>query len=89
MLEQMDAELPDSSRENLTGDELQDLLLFWSQYQDRLDCEQRALSALELRAARLLGVPPNLEQAPPIELCQELQALQEHYHRSGIYFAYC
>uniref|UniRef100_A0A9J8A0G7 Nesprin-2-like n=1 Tax=Cyprinus carpio carpio TaxID=630221 RepID=A0A9J8A0G7_CYPCA len=80
VLEQMDAELPDSSRENLTGDELQDLLLFWSQYQDRLDCEQRALSALELRAARLLGVPPNLEQAPPIELCQELQALQEHYH---------
>uniref|UniRef100_A0A671L7J1 KASH domain-containing protein n=1 Tax=Sinocyclocheilus anshuiensis TaxID=1608454 RepID=A0A671L7J1_9TELE len=80
VLEQMDAELPDSSRENLTGDELQELLLFWSQYQDRLDCEQRALSALELRAARLLGVPPDLEQAPPIELCQELQAWQERYH---------
>lgn len=85
MLGQVDAELPDSSRENLTGDELQELLLFWSQYQDRLDCEHRALSALELRAARLLGIPPHLEQAPPIELCQELQALQEHYHRSGIY----
>ncbi|KTF78168.1 hypothetical protein cypCar_00022230 [Cyprinus carpio] len=80
VLEQVDAELPDSSRENLTGDELQELLLFWSQYQDRLDCEHRALSALELRAARVLGVPPHLEQAPPIELCQELQALQERYH---------
>lgn len=85
VLQQVDAELPDSSRENLTGDELQELFLFWSQYQDRLDCEHRALSALELRAARLLGIPPHLEQAPPIELCQELQALQEHYHRSGIY----
>lgn len=81
MLEQVDAELPDSSRKNLTGDELQDLMLFCSQYQDRLDCEHRALSALELRAARLLGVPPHLEQAPPIELCQKLKALQERYHR--------
>ncbi|XP_067242791.1 nesprin-2 isoform X14 [Chanodichthys erythropterus] len=80
VLEQMDAELPDSSRKNLTGDELQELLLFCSQYQDRLDCEHRALSALELRVARLLGVPPHLEQAPPIELCQKLQALQERYH---------
>ncbi|XP_073690696.1 nesprin-2-like [Garra rufa] len=80
VLEQVDAELPDSRRENLTGDELQELLLFWSQYQDRLDCEHRALSALELRAARLLGVPPYLEQAPPIELCQEFRALQERYH---------
>uniref|UniRef100_A0A671NG48 KASH domain-containing protein n=1 Tax=Sinocyclocheilus anshuiensis TaxID=1608454 RepID=A0A671NG48_9TELE len=80
VLEQVDAELPDSSRENLTGDELQELLLFWSQYQDRLDCEHRALSALELRAARVLGVPPHLEQAPSFELCQELQALQERYH---------
>jgi len=88
VLEQVDAELPDSGRKNLTGDELQELLLFYSQYQDRLDCEHRALSALELRAARLLGVPPHLEQAPPIELCQKLHALQERYHRSEIYLVF-
>lgn len=82
VMEQVSAELPDSNKDNRTADELQELLLFWSQYQDRLDCEHRAVSALELRAARLLGVPPYLEQAPSIELCQQLQALQERYHRS-------
>ncbi|TRY90471.1 hypothetical protein DNTS_015631 [Danionella cerebrum] len=80
MMEQVSAELPDSSRENITSDELQDLLLFWSQFQDRLDCEQRALSSFELRTARLLGIPAHLEQAPPIEMCQQLRLLQERYH---------
>lgn len=82
VLEQMEAELPESSREKASAEELQELLQFWSPYQDRLDCEHRALSALELRVARLLGVPSHLEQAPPIPLCQELQAMQERYHRS-------
>ncbi|MCJ8731015.1 hypothetical protein PDJAM_G00191160 [Pangasius djambal] len=80
VLEQMEAELPESSREKATAEELQELLQFWSPYQDRLDCEHRALSALELRVARLLRVPSHLEQAPPIQLCQELQAMQERYH---------
>lgn len=88
VLGQVEAELPVSNKEGMTGDELQELLLFWSQYQDRLDCEHRALSALELRAARLLGIPSHLEKAPPIALCQELQALQERYHRLEICFAY-
>lgn len=86
MLDQVEAELPDSNKQGMSGDELQELLLIWSQYQDRLDCEHRALSALELRAARLLGIPSHLEKAPPIALCQELQALQERYHRSEIRF---
>ncbi|KAB5582142.1 hypothetical protein PHYPO_G00183770 [Pangasianodon hypophthalmus] len=80
VLEQMEAELPERSREKATAEELQELLQFWSPYQDRLDCEHRALSALELRVARLLRVPSHLEQAPPIPLCQELQVMQERYH---------
>lgn len=82
VLEQMEAELPDSSRKKDTVEELQELLQFWSPYQDRLDCEHRALSALELRVARLLRVPSHLEQAPPIPLCQELQSMQDRYRRS-------
>lgn len=84
VLEQMEAELPKSSREKATAEELQELLQFWSPYQDSLDCEHRALSALELRVARLLRVPSHLEQAPPIPLCQELQTMQERYHRSEV-----
>lgn len=53
----------------------------WNQYRERLDWEQRALSALELRIARLLGVPAHLEQAPPTPLCQQVQAMQTRYHR--------
>lgn len=81
VLEQVEAELPDCSRVKAPTEELQDLLQSWEQYQDRLDCEHRALSALELRAARLLGVPAHLEQAPPIPLCQHLQAMQDQYGR--------
>ncbi|XP_034531278.1 nesprin-2-like [Notolabrus celidotus] len=79
VLNQVEAELPDSSRIKGTTEELQDLLQIWEQYQDRLDCEHRALSALELRTARLLGVPAHLEQAPSIPICQQLQAMQGRY----------
>ncbi|KAF7644878.1 hypothetical protein LDENG_00214260, partial [Lucifuga dentata] len=79
VLEQMEAELPDSIRVKASTEELQDLLHSWEQYQEELDCEHRALSALELRVARLLGVPAHLEQAPPTPLCQELQAMQRRY----------
>lgn len=79
VLEQVEAELPDGGGVKASSEELQDLLQSWEQYQDRLDCEQRALSALELRTARLLGVPAHLEQAPPTPLCQKLQMLQARY----------
>lgn len=81
--EQVEAELPVSWGRRTSTEELQDLLQSWEQYQDRLDCEHRALSALELRAARLLGVPAHLEQAPPTPLCQRLQTLHARYNRSG------
>lgn len=81
VMEQVEAELPEGSGEKATAEELQDLQLHWDQYQDRLDCEHRALSALELRIARLLGVPAHLEQAPPTPLCQQLQAMQGRYTR--------
>ncbi|CAJ1074541.1 LOW QUALITY PROTEIN: nesprin-2 [Xyrichtys novacula] len=80
VLDQVEAELPDSSRIKASTEELQDLLQSWEQYQDRLDCEHRALSALELRTARLLSVPSHLEQAPPIPICQKLQAMQGRYN---------
>lgn len=79
--EQVEAELPASSGLPTSTEELQDLLQSWEQYQDRLDCEHRALSALELRAARLLSVPAHLEQAPPTPLCQQLQTLHARYNR--------
>ncbi|XP_042357130.1 nesprin-2-like isoform X2 [Plectropomus leopardus] len=79
LLEQVEAELPDSSRMKASTEDLQDLLQSWEQYQDRLDCEHRALSALELRTARLQCVPAHLEQAPPTPLCQQLQAMQGRY----------
>lgn len=81
VLEQVEVELPDASGVKASTEELQDLLQSWEQYQDRLDCEHRALSALELRAARLLAVPAHLEQAPPTPLCQQLQAMQAQYSR--------
>lgn len=80
---QVEAELPVSSGLRTSTEELQDLLQSWEQYQDRLDCEHRALSALELRAARLLGVPAHLEQAPPTPMCQQLQTLHARYDRSA------
>ena len=80
-MEQVEAELPDCSGERMSGEELQELLQRWEQYQDRADCEHRALSALELRIARLLGVAAHLEQAPPVCLCEKLQALQGRYKR--------
>ncbi|XP_075304834.1 nesprin-2-like isoform X3 [Odontesthes bonariensis] len=79
VLEQVEAELPDGPGLKASTEELQDLLQSWEQYQDRLDCEHRALSALELRTARLLGVPAHLEQAPPTPLCQQLQVMQGRY----------
>lgn len=89
VLEQIEAEFPEFSREKATSEELRELLQFWSPYQDRLDCEHRALSALELRVARLLRVPFHMEQAPPIPLCQELQTMQERYHRSEVIIFLC
>ncbi|KAJ8290335.1 hypothetical protein GJAV_G00011550 [Gymnothorax javanicus] len=79
ILDQLQAELPECSREKATQEELLDALLYTEQYQDRLDCEQRSLTALELRAARLLGVPAHQELSPPIPLCQELQTMQQQY----------
>lgn len=81
VLDQVEAELPDGSRTKASTEELQDLLQSWEQYRDRLDCEHRALSALELRTARLLGVPAHLERAPAAPLCQQLQAMQGRYGR--------
>ncbi|XP_028994248.1 nesprin-2-like isoform X3 [Betta splendens] len=79
VLEQVEAELPDDVPVKLSTEALHDLLQSWEQYQDRLDCEHRSLSALELRAARLLGVPAHLESAPPTPLCQKLQVMQARY----------
>ncbi|KAG7509989.1 nesprin-2-like [Solea senegalensis] len=79
VLDQVEAELPDTSQVKASAEELHDLLQSWEQYQDRLDCEHRSLSALELRAARMLGVPAHLEEAPPTPLCQRLQAMQARY----------
>lgn len=81
VLEQVEAELPEDSGVEASTEELQDLLQSWEQFQDRLDCEHRALCALELRTARLLSVPAHLEQAPPTPLCQQLQAMQARYDR--------
>lgn len=81
VLEQVEAELPEALGLNASTEEVHDLLQSWEQYQDRLDCEHRSLSALELRAARLLGVPAHLEEAPPTPLCQQLQAMQARYDR--------
>ncbi|KAJ7990956.1 hypothetical protein DPEC_G00292250 [Dallia pectoralis] len=79
VMEQLEADLPTVSREKVCGEELQELLQHLDQFQDRLDCEHRALSALELRIARLLGVPAHQEQAPLVLLCQQLQAMQTRY----------
>lgn len=81
LLEQVEAEHPDGSPVKASTEDLQALLQRWEQHQDRLDCEHRALSALELRTARLLGVPAHLERAPPAALCQQLQAMQDRYGR--------
>ncbi|XP_015230408.1 PREDICTED: nesprin-2-like isoform X2 [Cyprinodon variegatus] len=83
VLEKVEAELPCASEMEASTEELQELLQSWEQFQERLDYEHRALSALELRAARLLGVPAHLEQAPPIPLCQHLQLMQRRYSRAG------
>ncbi|KAJ8288954.1 hypothetical protein COCON_G00016130 [Conger conger] len=79
ILDQLRDELPECSSEKATLEELQEGLVYTEQYQDRLDCEHRALTALELRAARLLGVPAHQEQSPPIPLCQELQIMQGRF----------
>ncbi|KAI1895379.1 hypothetical protein AGOR_G00105680 [Albula goreensis] len=79
ILDQLQDELPDCTREKASLDELQEMLVYTEQYQDRLDCEHRSLMALELRVARLLGVPAHQEHSPPIPLCQELQTMQGRY----------
>ncbi|CAG5866901.1 unnamed protein product [Menidia menidia] len=78
-LEQVEAELPDGSKLKASTEELQDLLHSWEQYQDALDCEHRALCALELRTAKLLTVPVPVEQAHSTILCQQLQEMQGRY----------
>ncbi|KAG9336609.1 hypothetical protein JZ751_002956 [Albula glossodonta] len=81
ILDQLQDELPDCTREKASLDELQEMLVYTEQYQDRLDCEHRSLMALELRVARLLGVPAHQEHSPPIPLCQELQTMQGRYKK--------
>ncbi|XP_068608267.1 nesprin-2-like [Brachionichthys hirsutus] len=79
ILEQVEAQFPQVSEVKASSEELHDLVHSWEQYQDGLDCEHRAVSALELRTARLLGVPAHLEQAPPTPLFKQLQAIQTRY----------
>ena len=81
LLDEVEAEIPGGSPEKSSTEELHDQLQMWDQYREWLDWEHRALSALELRMARLLGVPAHLEQAPPTPLCQQVQAMQDRYHR--------
>ena len=80
-MDEVEAEAPGGAPGSASSEELQDQVQLWDQYQERLDWEHRALSALELRIARLLGVPAHLEQAPPTPLCQQVQAMQGRYHR--------
>ncbi|XP_061890413.1 uncharacterized protein LOC133640784 [Entelurus aequoreus] len=80
LLQQVEAELPKPAPLIASTNELHDLQQFWEQYQDRLDCEHNSLSALELRITRLLGIPANVEPAPPAPLCQQLQAMQARYN---------
>ncbi|RVE56939.1 hypothetical protein OJAV_G00211250 [Oryzias javanicus] len=79
ILQQLEAELPEGDAFKLSSEDLHDLLQSLEQFQDRADCEHRALSGLELRTARLLGVPAHLGQAPPIPVCQQLQVMQGRY----------
>lgn len=81
ILQQVEAELPEGDGSKLSSEDLQDRLQSLEQYQERVDCEHRALSGLELRTARLLGVPAHLGQAPPIPVCQQLQGMQGRYSR--------
>ncbi|XP_028298172.1 nesprin-2-like isoform X2 [Gouania willdenowi] len=81
LLQQVEANLPDGNRLSESTEDLQEQLQHWEQFQDGADCEHRALSALELRAARLLAIPAHLDKAPPTPLCQQLQAMQERYAR--------
>ncbi|CAL9687137.1 unnamed protein product [Knipowitschia caucasica] len=62
-------------------EELAELVQTWDQFQDRVDCEQRSVLALELRVARLVGVSAHMDQAPPTALCQRLQGLHQQYQR--------
>lgn len=79
MLDQLRQELPDKRGQAAPLEEPQELLAHLEQYLERLDCEHRALTALELQVARLLGVPAHQEQTPPIALCQKLQMMQDQY----------
>ena len=81
LLAEVEEEVPGGALESSSSEDLQDQVQLWEQYQERLDWERRALSALELRIARLLGVPAHLEEAPPTPLCQQVQAMQGRYHR--------
>ncbi|XP_077477536.1 nesprin-2-like [Stigmatopora argus] len=79
VLRKLEEELPKPAPIWASGEEVLDLRQRWGQYQDRLECEHHAVSALELRVANLFGVPANLEQAPLTPLCQQLQAMQALY----------
>ncbi|XP_077395395.1 uncharacterized protein syne2b isoform X3 [Festucalex cinctus] len=78
-LQQLEGEFPEPAPLMASFEELVGLQHCWEQYQDQLDCQHGALSSLELRVARLLGVPANLEQAPPTPICQQLQMMQATY----------
>ncbi|XP_036405234.1 nesprin-2-like [Megalops cyprinoides] len=77
-LERLEAELPANCKE-MTLEELQMFLGRVKQNQDCVEFESHALTALDLRLLRLLGVPPHQGQATPTQLCEELQAMQGHY----------
>ncbi|KPP74990.1 Nesprin-2-like [Scleropages formosus] len=79
VLEQLQGEFPGPPGDAASQEDLQEQLVQTEQYLVQLDCEHRALAALELRVARLLGVPAHQEQTPPIPLCQKLQAMQDRY----------
>ncbi|XP_051942676.1 nesprin-2 [Hippocampus zosterae] len=80
-LRRVEEELPEPAPLTASAEELVDLRRCWEQCRDGLDCEDGALGALELRVARLLGVPVNAQQAAPTPLCQQLQAARNAHSR--------
>ncbi|XP_077587651.1 uncharacterized protein LOC144206513 [Stigmatopora nigra] len=81
VLRQLEAEFPEPAPIWASVEEVLDMRRRWGRYQDRLECEHHALSALELRVANLFGVSANLEPAPLNPLCQQLQAMQASYQK--------
>lgn len=81
MLRQVEEELPEPAPLMASTKELVDLRQCWEQSWDALDCQRGALCALELRVARLPGVPVNAEQVPPTPLRQQLLATRDAHSR--------